>query len=99
MQQSYQEPPQPEAKAEPEPPAIYCDGCNELIVNLQVKEIFWKKYSFCCDWCLIDFEYDLRKSYRRSIAKSQPKIAASEPSEPIDQNEPSITKDNLPEKI
>jgi hypothetical protein len=51
---------------------LICDGCDELIsekTEILKKDIFWKKYNFCCVWCLTDFENHIRKSYLQSLIK------------------------------
>jgi hypothetical protein len=30
-------------------------------------EIFWHKFHFCSEWCMFDFESDIRKSYRMNL--------------------------------
>jgi len=41
-----------------------CNHCFHEADEQYSTYIFWNKYNFCGEWCLLEFEYDARKSYR-----------------------------------
>ncbi len=48
----------------------YCSNCGSYYTEQQYSSyIFWHKYEFCGEWCKYDTEYNIRKSYKRSLRR------------------------------
>jgi len=45
----------------------YCSNCCNYSQEQYSNYIFWHKYKFCGEWCRYDTEYQIRKSYKRSL--------------------------------
>lgn len=44
---------------------LHCDNnCGDQAKEGYTRYIFWRKYEFCGEWCQLQCETDIRKSWR-----------------------------------
>jgi len=48
-----------------------CDVCGKNSKEEYSKNILWRRYHFCGDYCMYEREYYLRKSYREYIKRTK----------------------------
>jgi hypothetical protein len=47
-----------------------CQNCHNRLSSINKEfstNIYWNKYNFCSELCLMDGEYEIRKCYKRSL--------------------------------
>jgi hypothetical protein len=44
-----------------------CESSSPIDDNWTADDILFKSCTFCSEWCRRDYEYEVRKSYRRSV--------------------------------